>query len=186
MREYRGWVHASERTHCRARCCRGRGMCMCTGVHNGVNAHTARCPALKEGPGTWQAVACAFASLCLPPEPARSLPPQRLAPQRIHSLARTRPRCSRFCKCCARAPAVFCRFTRARSFRCRFQVLWRVYLGIYYPIPLARFIPGHPAHSSRAPLDLAKKKWNDYLKYNFMFVLLTSINEYISEIVLFC
>ena len=114
-------------------------------------------PLRAEGPSTQQAVVCAFALLCLPPKPACSLPPQCLALQCICSLACTHLQHSCFCKCCTWAPVVFCRFTQACSFRCQFQVLWQVYLGIYYPIPLACFIPGHPARSSQAPLDLAKK-----------------------------
>ena len=46
-----------------------------------------------EGPGIARhpSAACASAPLCFPP-PARPLPLQRLAPLRVHSLARTHPR----------------------------------------------------------------------------------------------
>src|SRR6266850_4122264 len=75
-----------------------------------------------EGPGT----VCIRAAVLAPP-PARPLPLARLAPQRVLSLARTRPRHSRLCKHCARARgfAVFRRFARARvcaDFPCRSRV----------------------------------------------------------------
>ena len=59
------------------------------------------------------------------------------------------------------------------------------------PHSLARAFPGLPrvfipgSRGSPARLSKKKRKWNDYLAF-FMFVLLTLISQYISEIVLFC
>src|SRR6266850_1104782 len=76
-----------------------------------------------EGPGT----VCIRAAVLAPC--ARPLPLPRLAPQRVLSLARTRPQHSRLCKRCARARgfAVFRRFARTHvcaDFPCRSRVFW--------------------------------------------------------------
>ena len=47
-------------------------------------------PLRAEGPSTWQAVACAFTSLCLPPEPTHSLPPA-VPGSAVHSLTHVHP-----------------------------------------------------------------------------------------------